>query len=117
MDKLGFYAPLVARILMGALFVIAALGKLSDVAGFAGYMASGGVPAILAWPSIIFELVLGAALIVGYQARIMALLGAACRNDKDREIRASLFPTEPVMPPHCSVKARLAVRARAYAWH
>lgn len=76
MDKLGFYAPLVARILMGALFVIAALGKLSDVAGFAGYMASGGVPAILAWPSIIFELVLGAALIVGYQARIMALLGA-----------------------------------------
>jgi endonuclease YncB( thermonuclease family) len=40
-----------------------------------------------------------------------ALLGAACRNDKDREIRASLFPDEPAMPPDCSVKAKLAVRA------
>ena len=40
-----------------------------------------------------------------------ALLGAACRDDKDREIRASLFPDQPTMPPSCSVKARLAVRA------
>lgn len=77
MDKLRFYAPLAARILMGALFIVAGLGKLGDVAGFAGYMASGGIPAILAWPTIIFELALGATLIVGFQARIMALLGAA----------------------------------------
>jgi endonuclease YncB( thermonuclease family) len=40
-----------------------------------------------------------------------ALLGAACRSDKDREIRVSLFPDEPAMPPNCSVKAKLAVRA------
>lgn len=40
-----------------------------------------------------------------------ALLGSACRNDKDREIRSSLFSSEPVMPPNCNVKARLAVRA------
>ncbi len=76
MDKLRIYTPLVARILMGALFIMAGIGKLGDVAGFAGYMASGGVPAFLAWPSIIFELALGASLIVGFQARIMALLGA-----------------------------------------
>jgi endonuclease YncB( thermonuclease family) len=43
--------------------------------------------------------------------RSAALLGAACRSDKDREIRASLFPHEPAMPPNCSVKAKLAVRA------
>ena len=41
-----------------------------------------------------------------------ALLGAACRADKDREIRESLFPDEPAMPPNCSVKAKLAARAR-----
>lgn len=76
MDKLSHYAPLVARILIGALFLIAGFGKLSDVAGFAGYMASAGLPAFLAWPAIIFELVLGAALILGFQTRIMALLGA-----------------------------------------
>jgi endonuclease YncB( thermonuclease family) len=40
-----------------------------------------------------------------------ALLGAACRSDKDRELRASLFPDEPAMPPNCSIKAKLAVRA------
>src|SRR6201746_1827468 len=41
-----------------------------------------------------------------------ALLGAACPGDKDREIRASFFPAEPAMPPNCSVKAKLAARAR-----
>jgi endonuclease YncB( thermonuclease family) len=40
------------------------------------------------------------------------LLGAACRSDKDREIRAVLFPDEPAMPPGCSIKAKFAVRAR-----
>lgn len=76
MDKLTSYAPLVGRILLGALFLVAGLGKLSDVAGFAGYMASAGVPSFLAWPAVIFEVALGASMILGFQARIMALLGA-----------------------------------------
>jgi putative oxidoreductase len=76
MDKLKLYAPTVGRILMGALFLPAGLMKLGDVAGFTGYLVSGGLPAFLAWPTIIFEIVLGAALIAGFQARIMALLGA-----------------------------------------
>jgi endonuclease YncB( thermonuclease family) len=41
-----------------------------------------------------------------------ALLGDSCRSDKDREIRAVLFPDDPVMPPGCSIKGKLAVRAR-----
>jgi endonuclease YncB( thermonuclease family) len=41
-----------------------------------------------------------------------ALLGDACRADKDREIRAVLFPDEPAMPSDCSIKGKLAVRAR-----
>jgi endonuclease YncB( thermonuclease family) len=40
------------------------------------------------------------------------LLGAACRTDKDREIRQVLFPEEPAAPPDCSIKAKFAVRAR-----
>jgi endonuclease YncB( thermonuclease family) len=40
------------------------------------------------------------------------LLGASCRADKDREIRAVLFPEEPAMPSGCSIKGKLAVRAR-----
>lgn len=41
-----------------------------------------------------------------------ALLGAACRGDKDREIRQVLFPEEPATPPGCNIKAKFAVRAR-----
>jgi endonuclease YncB( thermonuclease family) len=40
------------------------------------------------------------------------LLGASCRDDKDREIRAVLFPDEPAMPPSCTIKGKFAVRAR-----
>jgi putative oxidoreductase len=70
---------LVARILLGALFVMAGLGKLGSVEGFAGYMASGGVPAFLAWPVILFEILGGLALIAGIQTRAVALaLGAFC---------------------------------------
>lgn len=70
---------LAARILLGLLFVVAGFGKLGDVAGFGAYMASGGVPAVLAWPVVLFEIIGGLALIVGFQTRIAALgLAAFC---------------------------------------
>lgn len=70
---------LLARILMALLFIVAGLGKLGNVEGFAGFMASGGVPAFLAWPVILFEILGGVALLVGFQTRIVALaLGAFC---------------------------------------
>ncbi len=64
---------LAARILLALLFIIAGLGKLADVSGFAGYMASGGVPAFLAWPVIALEVLGGLAVLVGFQTRIAAL--------------------------------------------
>ncbi|MCC5964714.1 MAG: DoxX family protein [Natronohydrobacter sp.] len=68
---------LVARILLGLLFVVAGFGKLGNVDGFGAYMASGGVPAILAWPVVLFEILGGLALIAGFQTRIAALALAA----------------------------------------
>lgn len=68
---------LVARILLGLLFVMAGIGKLGDVAGFGGYMASGGIPAFLAWPVVLFEIVFGLALIAGFQTKIVAYALAA----------------------------------------
>jgi putative oxidoreductase len=76
MEQLKTYAPLLARIFLAAMFIPAGLSKLGDVAGFSGYLASGGLPAFLAWPSIIFEIALGLSMLVGFQARIMGLLGA-----------------------------------------
>ena len=71
------FSLLAARVLLGLLFVMAGLGKLASVEGFAGYMASGGVPAFLAWPAILFEILAGVALLAGFQTRIVALALAA----------------------------------------
>ena len=47
------------------------------MAGFSGYLASGGIPALLAWPAVILERAIGAPLILGDQTRIEALAIAA----------------------------------------
>ncbi|TMJ49756.1 MAG: thermonuclease family protein [Alphaproteobacteria bacterium] len=41
-----------------------------------------------------------------------SLHGAACRTDRDRQIREALFPEDIAMPPTCSIKGKFAVRAR-----
>ena len=41
-----------------------------------------------------------------------SLHGAACRTDRDRQIREALFPEDIAMPSGCSIKAKFAVRAR-----
>jgi putative oxidoreductase len=63
---------LAARVLLGILFVLAGLGKLGNVDGFAAYMASGGVPAVFAWPVILFEIAGGIALVAGFGTRWVA---------------------------------------------
>lgn len=77
MEQLKTYSPLIARIIIGGFFLFAGVGKVGDIAGTAGYIQSVGLPGALAWPAAIFEIVLGLALIVGYQTRIAALAGAA----------------------------------------
>ncbi len=77
MEQLKTYSPLIARLFIGGFFLLAGVGKVADIAGTAGYIQSVGLPGFLAWPSAIFEVLLGLALIVGYQTRIAALAGAA----------------------------------------
>jgi putative oxidoreductase len=78
MDTAARFAPTLGRLLLGVFFLLAGINKLSgDIAGLAGYIESGGLPGILAWPTIVFEIAVGAALILGWQTRIAALAGAA----------------------------------------
>lgn len=77
MEQLKTYSPLIARLIIGGFFLMAGVGKVADIAGTSGYIQSVGLPGFLAWPAAIFEIVLGLALIVGYQTRIAALAGAA----------------------------------------
>lgn len=76
MDSFSRFAPTVGRIFTSIIFLAAAAGKIADPAGTAGYMAMVGLPTFLMWPSAIFELALGLGLLLGYQTRILGLLGA-----------------------------------------
>ena len=68
--------PLLARILIGALFVTAGVRKALTIAATAGYFAKLGVPAaeIMAWVVVLIEVGGGLALILGWQTRWVAWL-------------------------------------------
>ncbi len=65
------YGPLVGRILLSVIFIIAGAKKIFGFAGTAGYMASKGLPMteVLLVLTIIIELGGGLMILVGYQAR------------------------------------------------
>ncbi len=66
---------LAGRILLGLIFVVGGLGKITGFAGTAGYIASKGLPmpSLLAAGAILVELGGGLALIAGWKARWAAL--------------------------------------------
>ena len=66
------YSSVVARILLAHIFVLAGMNKIMGYAGTQGYMEMMGVPGMLLPLVIILELGGGLALIVGWQARLMA---------------------------------------------
>jgi putative oxidoreductase len=68
------YGPLVARILLAALFIISGFGKLMAFSGTAGYIASAGIPAgnLVAVIAIIIEIGAGLLLLIGWQGRLAA---------------------------------------------
>lgn len=73
MDKFNPILGLVARIFLGLIFVMGGVGKIQGFEGFQGYMESGGIPGVLAPAVIAFEILAGAAVIIGFQARLAAL--------------------------------------------
>ena len=76
MSTFEMYLAPAGRIIVGAYFLLAGLGKVADVSGTAGYIASVGFPAAsaLAVLAILIEVGLGLALIVGFRAKLAALL-------------------------------------------
>src|SRR4051812_19318654 len=75
-EVLERYAPLVARILIGQIFIISGIMKIMDPAGTAAQMAGRGmfwVPFFL-WSAAAVELGGGLSLLLGYKTRPGALL-------------------------------------------
>ncbi len=67
-------ASLVGRILIALLFLGGAAQKGVDPSAVEGLLASRGWWEWLVWPALVFDLVAGAALVLGVQARIVGLL-------------------------------------------
>jgi len=70
MDKV---IELAARVLLGHIFVLAGINKVSAYEGTSGYMEAMGVPGMLLPLVIILEILGGLALIIGFRARWAAL--------------------------------------------
>src|SRR5262245_31262531 len=72
-------ALLIARVLIGILFIIAAYNKIKGYDGTVAYFTRLGIPmASIAAPlAMLFEVAVGILLIVGYQVRLVALAIAA----------------------------------------
>lgn len=72
------YVSALARLLLALMFILSGFGKLTDITGTAGFVASGGIPfpTLVAVGVGVFELVGGIALVVGFQVRLIGLLMA-----------------------------------------
>lgn len=66
---------LIGRVLLALMFVVSGFGKLANIEGTAGYIASGGLPMATALAVIVglLELFGGLAILVGFHARWAAL--------------------------------------------
>ncbi len=64
---------LVARLMMGQIFLIAGLQKIGGYEGTQGYMESAGVPGMLLPLVILVEAGGGLALVIGWQTKLTAM--------------------------------------------
>lgn len=76
MDGLAKATPLLARILLALIFVLAGISKLADPSRTVAMMASHGIPLphVLVFGAIAVELIGGLVLMAGWHARVAALL-------------------------------------------
>ena len=71
---MGLLALVIGRILLAIIFIVSGITKLQTLDQTGAMIASAGLPANLAMPTGVFELVAGAALAVGVLPRLVPLL-------------------------------------------
>ena len=74
MTQVTPYAAPVARLLLSFMFILSGLQKITGYAGTQQYMEAMGVPGALLPLAILTEIAGGIALLLGWQARIAAVL-------------------------------------------
>ena len=69
-------AMAVARVLMALIFILSGVSKIGTADAVRSYMEAMGVPGVLLWPTIAFEIGAGVLVVLGFRTRIVALLMA-----------------------------------------
>jgi putative oxidoreductase len=70
---------LIGRFFISSLFLLSAYNKILSIDGTMGWMEGFGIPGILLYPTILFEIILPLFIIIGYQAKLSAgLLAIFC---------------------------------------
>lgn len=74
-SKLAPYGAFALRVALGTMFLAHAYLKVAvfSVAGFEGFLVQSGLPAILAWPIILGEILGGLAILTGFYSRPVAV--------------------------------------------
>lgn len=73
MDRLNSSYSIGGRVLIALIFVLSGVNKIGTIEGTQGYMEAMGVPGFLIYPTILFEVSAGLAIVIGYETRIVAL--------------------------------------------
>ncbi len=73
MNNLNSVFSLAGRVMIALIFVLAGLNKISAIEGTQGYMEAMGLLGILIYPTILFEVAAGLAIIAGFKTRYVAL--------------------------------------------
>jgi len=68
------FSTLAGRILIATIFILAGFNKIGGYEGTQGYMQAMGVPGTLLPLVILLEIGAGAALVIGWKTRVMAVL-------------------------------------------
>lgn len=68
------FAMAAARLLLALIFLQSGIAKLGAVDGTRAYIEAMHLPGLLAWPTIVFEIVAGALIVLGWQTRVTAAL-------------------------------------------
>jgi putative oxidoreductase len=76
MKHLHTFSPLIGRMFISLIFIVAGYGKITAYSGTVGYMESMGIPRILLPLVILTELGGGLAILLGFQTRLVAFLMA-----------------------------------------
>ena len=68
------FIDLIGRVFISSVFLLSGYNKIFNFDATVGWMEGFGVPGFLLWPTIVLEILLPLLIIIGYHAKISAIL-------------------------------------------